>query len=465
MGGLAGCSLYSRSFQVPASMRGRMVRLVFQGSNYFTDVWVNGQYIGYHEGGFTPFVFDVTPHLRYGGENTIVVRVDNVPWSTTKAVVPYAKCDWWNYGGLYREVYLEAVDTLNIARVDVLPLSAGGAEACIEVRVAVHNYGSRKRSFSLWVQVFETKVKVENMLSPEPAAIADLDRPLLPEEACRELEVGPGGVVVSVFDIVAGMRAWSPSRPTLYVARARLVEEGALVDEFYTQFGVRVVEVKECRLTLNGEEVFLKGVARHEDYPEKGRALSIADIYRDLLIIKEMNANWVRTAHYTNHPYTYILTDRLGLLVWEEIPVYWFDGEAFKIQAERRIAEQMLLEMIYRDYNRPSIIVWGLANECSSRSERIRYLRRQAELARIVDPTRLVAQAARWDLDDDTWLEAGLDLIGVNAYFGVFYGDLEDLDSQLDLLHERFPEAPILVTEFGLWFEGVGEDAQAEYFK
>ena len=457
-----GVAWYRKVFIVPETFRGKFMRLVFQGVNYFADVWLNGHYLGYHEGGFTPFIFNVTGFLNFGGNNTLIVRVDNTPWNTTKATVPYRICDWWNYGGIYRDVYLEALSPIYIARADVVTYKAGKLWN-VNLTLVLHNTLLKPIVANISVEIrpallsnFTTAEQcVEKLMLKEPELASFNLAVLINTQAIRVVKILFRNLEASV---------WTPEKPQLYVLHVKLASPVGL-DESYVQFGFREVKVKEGKLLLNGKPVFLKGLARHEDYPGKGRALELRDILRDLTIIKQMNANWVRTAHYPNHPFTYVLMDRLGLLVWEEIPVYWFDCEAFKVQAIRGIADQMLLEMIFRDYNRPSIIIWGLANECGCYKERIEYLERQANQARIVDSGRLLAEAIAWDPSDDTWLRAGLDLLAVNAYFGVFYGKVEDLGPQLDALYLRYPSTPILITEFGLWSGGgVGEQRQAEYF-
>ena len=456
-----GVTWYYREFTVPMSLKGKFIRLVFEGVNYFVDIWLNGHYLGYHEGGFTPFIFNVTSFIEYGSKNTILVRVDNIPWNTTKAIVPYRICDWWNYGGIYREVYLEAIDPVYIARADVIPYMLKNLWA-MNLTIVVHNTLPHPVGANISVEVLP--VKFSNALAG-PCLKSAISKQSI---ASANFTVSLYGNRVHAFKVsFKSLRPleWSPESPNLYVAHVKL-NSSAYHDELYTQFGFREIKVKEGRLMLNNRPIFLKGLARHEDYPVKGRALTVKDILRDLLIIKDMNANWIRTAHYPNNPMTYVLTDRIGLAVWEEIPVYWFDCEAFKIQASRGIARQMLLEMIFRDYNRPSIIIWGLANECGCYKERIDYLKSQASLARLVDPTRLLAEAIVWNPMDDTWLKAGLDLLAINAYFGVFYGKTEDLRPALDILHFMYPSVPILITEFGLWSGGnVGEQRQAEYFK
>ena len=458
--GYQGVAWYRRVFEVPAGLlsNGRRFLLVFHGANYVADVWLNGKYVGYHEGGFTPFVFDVSGVLREGA-NELVVRVDNVPWDSEDSrfiTVPYRKCDWWNYGGIYRDVYLEVVNATYIARLDLVPrkLEEGWS---LEARVVLASAGGGRAKLELRVHPARGAIELDAF------SVADLSETVA--ELLRELELEPGVNVVVLRADGLKVREWSPESPALYVAVARLVEGGRVVDELWDQFGFREVRVEGSRILLNGEPVFLKGLSRHEDYPGLGRALTPSLIYSDLLIVKEMGANFLRTAHYPNHPLTYVYADRLGLLAWEEIPVYWFDCEAFRVQMARGVAEQMLLEMVYRDFNRPSIIVWSLANECGCREERAAFLRDLARAARRVDPTRLLTQAIAWDPSDDTTLKAGLDVLSVNMYFGVFYGRVEDMDAAIKELRRRYPNLPIVISEFGFWSGGgVGEARQAEYF-
>jgi beta-glucuronidase len=145
-----------------------------------------------------------------------------------------------------------------------------------------------------------------------------------------------------------------------------LKETGQIIDEYCTQFGIRTIRTDVDKVLLNNQPVFFTGVARHEDHPVFGRSIPIDTIYEDMLKVKGVNANMLRTAHYPNHLYTYLLADRLGITVIEEIPVWWFD-ESFPwvIQNSiRHIHEQMFREMVFKDYNRPSIILWSTCNEC-----------------------------------------------------------------------------------------------------
>ncbi len=462
--GYQGVVWYRRKFSIPDGFKGMCVRLIFQGCNYVADVWVNEAYLGYHEGGFTPFVFDVTGKLNYGGVNLITVRVHNVAWDTTNIIVPYRRCDWWNYGGIYREVYLEFLPIVHIVRVDATPLKMGPTYG-FNVRVTVYNSGDEPINATLKVRVFEAEVSEDNVLNPCPSRLVR-DESSHMAEGVKALTVEPRSVDLTEFLLsVSNPRLWSPDNANLYIIEAEL-ESNVGIDRFSTQTGLRFIEKSNTGILLNGEPIFLKGLARHEDYPGSGRTLKPEEILRDLKLIKDAGANWIRTAHYPNHPLTYIYADRLGLMIWEEIPVYWFDDEAYRVQLERGIAKQMLLEMVLRDYNRPSIVFWGLGNEGSGYDNRVKFLKDLSEALKLIDDHRLKSQAHVWNPWDTSWIDGGLDIPGFNLYFGVFYGSLNDLEYALDMFHQLNRETAILVTEFGLWSDGgVGEERQARYFE
>jgi len=462
--GYQGVVWYRRVFHVPETFKGMFVKLVFQGCNYIADVWVNGEYMGYHEGGFTPFAFDVTEHLNYGGLNLLAVRVDNVPWETVKTIVPYRRCDWWNYGGIYREVYLEASPMVHVVRADATPVKAEEGYG-FKVRVMVYNRWVSTVEARLRLRVFEAELSESDMLTPFSSLLIRGEGGG-PAEVCDTLVVKPGDVALAEeFLRIENPKFWSPEEPNLYVVVAELSSPMG-VDRFSTQVGLRFLERSGLNVLLNWEPLFLKGLARHEDYPGTGRTVKPRDILRDLRLIKKAGANWVRTAHYPNHPLTYIYTDRLGLAVSEEIPVYWFDEEAYEIQLRRCAARQMLIEMVLRDYNRPSILFWSLGNEGVGCDARADFLRDLSKTLRLLDETRLITEAMVWNPWDDAWVRGGLDLPSFNLYFGVFYGSVEDLDYALEVFHMLNPDTPMLVTEFGIWSGGdVGEMGQVEYFE
>ena len=447
-----GCVWYVTSFHLPPDWRGGRTRLVFLAANYVADVWLNREWLGYHEGGYTPFVFDVSDHLRQG-ENLLYVRVDNIPWRPKrgeptpkwlnhKDIVPYVCADWWNYGGILRDVYLEGLPATHVVRLD----AHGGFEGEIpklEGRVLVQGPVLPER-----VQLRLTPFRRDRSLEFRLDLCAGDE--ILLETEIPLVRIAPDLAYGRFALPVPDAKPWTPETPHLYLLQARLPSG----DQFTTQIGFRDVRTEGARLLWNGEPIFLNGVSRHEDYPLTGRALSYADmwkVYRDLELIKEMGANFLRFSHYPNHPMTGLLTDRIGLIGWEEIPVYWFSDEGFRIQSLRGIARQMWLEMIYTDYNRPSIAFWSTCNECGGLQRRQEYIRVLHELADRVDGSRLVVQSAAGAFFDPTHKET--DLIGMTLYFGVFYGKdpYEDTARLLDEVHARMPDKPILCTEFGYW--------------
>ncbi|MDP3786794.1 MAG: glycoside hydrolase family 2 TIM barrel-domain containing protein [Candidatus Omnitrophota bacterium] len=462
---------YRRRFSVPVGAEGKYIRLVFEAANYFTDVWINGKWIGCHEGGYTPFAFDISGYVDYGKDNVIAVRVDNIPWlpdgdrspealkTNDHNIVPYRTCDWWNYGGITRDVYAEVSPAVSVVRADIRSKVLDYVNAELDVNVIVYNHSQSEIATTVALSVFPANIRDNNITEPVIKKIANLRKPFpLEGETSKEITLKPKEAKPLKFTFkLNNFKYWSPEEPVLYVLGVKLGDGKVVSDEFYTQFGIREVRVDNAnaKLLINGKEVFLRGIARHEVfYGESG-----VDEYgpprtsADFRLIKEMNANFIRTAHYPNQHETYLLADRFGFLVWEEIPAYWFEGPEFDIQTKSRgIAKQMWLEMIYRDYNRPSVIIWGTCNECSWQKERADYIRQLREEAYKVDGTRPVAQSAVFsDPTDATQKEC--DLLGFTTYYGVFYGSSYSSDTKqaLEKAHTAFPDKPIVSTEYGIW--------------
>lgn len=427
-----GGTWYRRKFTIPTDYKDKFFRLQFEGVNYIADVWINGKWVGSHEGGYTPFSFDITPYIAAGSENTIAVRVDNIPWDSRNDIVPYKTCDWWNYGGITRDVYIEVCEKVSIANAYVRKDS---------VKIEILNHSGGQVKTSLKIKIWRTKVTDENITDPRPSAIIDGENPIVGEDMEVSLSQTENEIIFKIP--IKNLDQWSPQNPNLYVLEVSL-DNG---DTYYTQFGIRDVKIKSGRLFLNNKLIYLNGAARHEVF-----GATTQDLYKDLKTIKEMNVNFLRTAHYPNEPQLYILTDRMGILVWEEIPVYWFGEDGFNIQKKRKIAENMWIEMIKRDFNRPSIIFWGTCNECETQDERKEFIKRLYNLAYSIDGTRLVAQSAVGS-DPMDMTHQVCDVIGVTMYYGIFYGKdyYKDTLKALEIMHSAFPEKPIIVTEYGTW--------------
>jgi beta-galactosidase len=452
---------YRRTLEVPAEWQGTYITLNFLAVNYMTDVWINGEWIGYHEGGFTPFSFDVTDSLQFGEENIIFIRLDNPMWGTRSDTVPAVKPDWWNYTGVIHDFYLESTPQLYIPRVDVLSNDTDGT---ISVQAVVHNTSETEQTAQFDFSIYTTDQE-SSAWQDNPLASSIIDEEVISTSAV-DLRVPAGEVLVVAREFqIPDPALWSPADPNLYVLQATLSSDSG-TDTFSTQFGIRTIKTDGTRLLLNGEPVFLAGIARHEEHPDTGRTMTWEIIRSDFELIQTLNANFVRTAHYPNHIYTYLLTDRLGLLVAEEIPEWQTTAMEYNVQAERQIADQMWREMIFSNRNRPSIILWSTNNESREVPARTIYNDRLIDDYRMhYDDGRLVMQSAAADAPGPTdSSQASMDVAGWTTYFGIFHGSTYYEGTRQFLLdaHEAFPDKPIVNTEYGIWSLGGGSSFQRQ---
>lgn len=448
---------YRRSFTVADSLQAKQALLKFYSVNYVADVWLNGQYLGWHEGGYTPFAFDISAALRYDSANVLAVRVDNIPWGSRDDIVPFYRCDWFNYAGIVHDVYVEFQDRLSTVRADLVTQNVDGT---MKATVVVGNRNLSAQNVDVQLTVYTAKNDSLSLLNERTS-----DNIGVP--------VGINGTVVTSLSVPAESMAvwqtsfgipspklWSPNKPDLYIMKVTLSQGGAVRDEFYTQFGVRTVATLKDRIMLNGKEAFLHGVARHEDHPSYGRTIPVSVILSDLKLVKGFSANYLRTGHYPNHPYTYLAADRLGLIVMEEIPVWWFDdAKSWALQnSARKIHLQMFREMAFRDYNRPSIAMWSLSNESRDVAGRTTFFKMvQDELDGKYPDGRLITQSAAADRPgayDQSMKQT--DVAGWTLYFGIFYdpfGVGEYFGTKYFLVdaHDFYPEKPVIATEFGYW--------------
>ncbi len=448
---------YRRTFSVPDTFSGKFVRLVFYAVNYIADVWINGNYVGWHEGGYTSFSFDVTKYLIYGGLNTIAIRVDNPPWGTRKDIVPYTVCDWFNYTGIIHDVYLEASNIVSTVRADIVPLDTLGN---IQTTITFFNRGDTSKFVDSHIDIFQATVDSSNILSEKASALIGSQ---VPVAGVVDKSITIEGDSVRVWRTVISIsnpKLWTPRNPNLYVMRITLRDaNGEVLDQYHTQFGIRTVSVEGTYVFLNGRTIFLTGVARHEDHPVYGRSIPDSVTYSDFQKIKGLNADYIRTAHYPNSPITYLLADRMGFVIMEEIPVWQFDDPAaFIIQnTERHVHQQMFREMVFRDYNRPSILFWSTCNECLDQSNRLIYIQaiRNDIKSNYNDGRLLVESAAADRPGPDDPSQQYCDVAGWTMYFGIFYGLSGDYTNGtiafLDSAHVHYPDKPIIDTEFGYW--------------
>ncbi|MGD2175034.1 MAG: GNAT family N-acetyltransferase [Candidatus Brocadiaceae bacterium] len=453
-----GVGWFRRSFSVPAGWEGRRVVLRFGAVNYHARVWVNGALAGEHEDPFLPFAFPVHDLLDYGRSNVVTVEVDNL---RRRGEVPGRECGWRTFGGILRSVELVNTEQLFIGNVRLV---GDPADCCVSAEVDV---GGRLR------EAGQAAVEGE-VVGPDGERCADFPTIAvdIPAEGTARLTLQAG---------VPGARPWSPGEPALYTASLRLMREGQATDQVETRFGFRKVTVRDGRLLLNGEPVFLTGFNRHEDSFRADQCTDLETARRDFARMKQMGCNFVRLAHYPHDPGELDLCDELGLLAMGEIPLYWWNGlEEGEENCARKLAaaKRQLSAMVRRDINHPSLIFWSVSNE--TREQRPEVAAGNAELIRLareLDPTRLACHVSdQWYREQGDFRED--DVICVNAYpsWSSLWPHTEETEPRdsaeawrhkLAKLHDRHPQRPILVTEFGHpSIEGahggaVGEDTQA----
>ena len=404
-----GTVWYKKSFDYPRQPDTRLF-VYFGAANYFADVYLNGEKIGQHEGGFTPFNFEITKLVRDTG-NFLVVKVDN---KRRLDAVPTLMTDWWNYGGLTREVKL------------------------IETPATfVHDYliqlqkGSRQR-VSGWVKLAGEKLKQRVTVRIPEAGIS------------KTVNTDDRGF--AEVDFNADLKLWSPESPKIYEV---IVE--AETDQVRDQIGFRSIETKGTDILLNGRPIFLHGVCIHEEAPLRGgRAYSREDARTLLGWAKELGANFVRLAHYPHNEFMIREADRMGILVWSEIPVYW--TIQWENAATFENARNQLGEMIARDKNRAAVVIWSVANETPLSDARLTFLKNLISHARSLDTTRLMSAAMERHYINDTTqmiddpLGEYLDVLGCNEYVGWYDG----LPEKADRLEWRSKyQKPLVMSEFG----------------
>lgn len=438
-----GACWYLRRVCVPTAWRGRRIFLRVGSANYSAVVWVNGQKVGAHEGGYLPFALEITDQIRFGGENVIALKVENhlrpdrVPSGGMGETgpspgYPDTTFDFFPYAGIHRPVVLCAVPQGFIEDITVITRREG-KDARVEVRVQVCG-GPAKGRITLTGngQRIETEMR-----SRDTVGAAELRVP------CARL--------------------WSPADPFLYNLTVSAGE-----DVYTLPVGLRTVEVCGKEFLLNGEPVYFRGFGRHEDFFASGRGLNLPLLVQDYDRMRWVGANSYRTSHYPYSEEEMMMADRMGFLVIDEIPAANLVlGDEATVARQKAICLRMIEELIARDKNRAAVVMWSVANEPTLPNliDRLtgkdtspvpeyatRFLRDLVQHVRTLDPTRPVTLTGMMGAPLE-WQEF-TDVICVNRYWGWYEqgGRLEEafatLDQELDLLYERFGK-PILLTEFG----------------
>ena len=401
-----GAIWYKKTFDY-SLQKGKRLHVHFGAVNYKCHVYLNGKKIGSHEGGFTPFNFEITKHLK-PTKNDLVVLVEN---KRAADRVPTVNTDWWNYGGITRDVNLIETASTFIQQYEVSLKEKD------------------TKTISGWV-----------LLNGENISSANIEIPELNITKNITIDKTNKGY----FSFKASPSLWSPESPKLYQV---IITAGT--SKIKDDIGFRTIEVKDKDILLNGKPIFLKGVCIHEEAPKRtGRANGPEDATTLLNWAKEMNCNYVRLAHYPHNEHMLKLADKLGLLVWSEIPVYW--TIQWKNPKTLALAKQQLIEMIDRDRNRASIIIWSMANETPVIPERLTFISDLAKTARILDPSRLISAALEVEWGNPILLHDPLgeylDVLGCNEYVGWYGGTPEDAATKK---WATTYNKPLVISEFG----------------
>ena len=405
-----GTVWYARRFDAPRQ-DGRRLFLHFGAVSYRCRVYLNGEEIGSHEGGFTPFQIEVTGRLK-PADNFLAVEVNN---TRTPDAIPAMAFDWWNYGGITRDVSLVCVP-----------------------EVFVEDYFIRLDKDSA------DRISADVRLSGAPAGTSVLVE--IPELKVRETASADERGAAALSFRVKNLKRWSPEDPKLYRV---IVSAGR--DRVEEMIGFRNVRVED--IYLNGAPVFLKSVSFHEEIPQRmGRAFSESDAVMLLSEARALGCNMIRLAHYPQNEYIVRLAEKMGFMLWEEIPVW--QGIDFANDATRQKAGRMIREMVGRDRNRCALTFWGVANETQPSEPRNEFLRYLISCCRELDDTRLIVAAfdlVRFDRDrqlfvmDDPFIEA-LDVVAVNKYMGWYHPWPVTPDRAVwDVARGK----PLIISEFG----------------
>ena len=407
-----GTVWYARKFKVNKNQDENLF-LYFGAVSYRCRVYLNGKEIGSHEGGFTPFQFNITD-LIIEGENFLAVEVNN---TRTVDAIPALSFDWWNYGGITRDVMLVHTPKVYISNyfIQLDKYKPDYIHAILQL-------SERKAGQKVRIEIPELKI-------------------------ASEVQTDGQGIAKTSFR-AKNLERWSPQKPKLYQ-----VTVSSATDHVKENIGFRNLSVKGTKIYLNDAPIFMKGISFHEEIAQRqGRAFSEQDAVALLSEAKELGANLVRLAHYPQNEYTVRLAEKMGFLLWQEIPIW--QGIDFTDKDTRKKAQKMLSEMIKRDQNRCAVGYWGVANETQPSKERNDFLTSLLETGKQLDTTRLYVAAfdlvrfnsekQRFVMEDS--FTSQLDVVAINKYMGWYHPwPVEPKDAIWEVVTDK----PLIISEFG----------------
>lgn len=418
-----GKAWYRTQFVAPLTREDLFLH--FSGAVLRQKVWLNGRFIGSSVLPWLDVVYDISRDVRRGSENTLVVEIDN---SILPEAIPDTKWHgWWDDGGLIWPVYLEERPAVRAESFATTTMQAGGGWK-LSIATAVHEDKPAKASLTFTL-TDESGRPVWRKVESAPASNAE--------------------VTIHSEAVLRGVQSWSPQHPALYRLTVRATAPKQNADVTWFHVGFRQIQTDGTRILLNGKPIVLRGINRHEFAPGVGQTVSPAQNLRDMEDIKSLGANFVRLTHYSQSQDVYDDCDKLGLLVWTEMPA-WQSSAATLTSPEvwREYAAPQLEQIVKQHRNHPSVVIWSVANEIPSDQPAVEgYVEKAIDLVHRLDPSRLATFAS--DKREKDVSMGNEDILSVNEYFGWYYGSMDDVGPMLDRMHAKYPKRPILVSEYG----------------
>ena len=423
-----GKGWYRRNFTVPPAWKGKHIRLTFGAVNQAAQVSLNGQDLGAHDGGYTPFDFDITGKINWTGDNVVVVCADNT----------FQRGAWWHWGGISRSVNLVANNDVRVVwqHITATPDLAAGT-AAVTVDYALSNASDTPHEVRLASEIGHTS-----------ASAAETQVSLPPQSVTKARLT----FALSRQDV----RLWDFDHPNLYELGTKLSESGAVLHTKTDRFGIRKIEAKPDGLWLNGERVRLTGFNRVSDSDEDGNTEPDALVHGDIDLMKSCGAGMARLMHFPQAPNLLDYLDEKGMLIFEEIPVW--GGNDPNVKRDNPRTQQWLTEMIDRDYNHPCVIGWSVGNEISGHYAYVKsmheYIRQNLDQSRLLTYVSNTAASSSYGPTTDP---AGLcDIVMINKYGG--------FGGALATVHQRWPDKPVFFSEWGFRQIGAAPTARLPGF-
>jgi beta-glucuronidase len=443
-----GLAWYEKESYIPSGWKGQKIFIRIGSANYASKIWINGTPVGKHEGGHLPFAFDISSYIKLNASNRITIQIENIlkpsRVPTGGAVAggffssnPRANFDFFPYAGLDRDVWFYT-----------LPAAAAIKDITV------------KTGFTATNGAIDLKIEQEGKATKGNITLSGNGKTY---NAPVRFTNGIATATINVPDV----RLWSPEDPFLYNVSVTIGDNNNTLDHYELETGVRTISANEKQILLNGKPIFLKGFGKHEDFPIIGRGTSLPVIVKDYSLLKWVGANSYRTSHYPYDEEYMRMADREGILVIDEIPAVglYFQGDDGEFQQRQAMCKQYINELITRDKNHPSVVMWSVANEPfppnislspkdikPADPKSITAFEELFKLVKEKDPTRLATLVGVMGGPIE-WL-ALADITCINRYWGWYTnpGDIktgaEMLSKELDELYAKLKK-PIIITEFG----------------